>query len=285
MPIARILVSEDNPDIQRIYRRLLPDLGLELISVPDGDGALTFELALRTCPHLVITDINKPTMSGHALLTALHADPRTAHIPVLMVTAMDLRAEQQRMGLTPTDDYIVKPFPCEDLLYRIVAMLGLDEQAHSELVARALDLPCYAHHHPISGALCLHDMAVELPRRSARPGWAALEVSLANADELMRAYGRPAVEGIVSQLGEHIRRLAGSDLCVGHTGFDLALTILGPAATVDEAAWRIDTYATGLARPRASQPNTPTPQLALRRADDSAGLCLSPLALRRALRH
>ncbi|NTW03246.1 MAG: response regulator, partial [Oscillochloris sp.] len=60
-PLARILVSEDNPDILYIYSSLLPDYGFELICVPNGDGALTFELAQRTIPQLVITDINKPT--------------------------------------------------------------------------------------------------------------------------------------------------------------------------------------------------------------------------------
>jgi CheY-like chemotaxis protein len=284
VPIARILVSEDNPDIQRIYRRLLPDHGFELISVPGGDGALTFDLALRTAPQLVITDINKPTMNGHALAAALRADPRTARIPVLMVTAMDLCAEPQQAAPRPADDYIVKPFPFEDLLYRIVAMIDLGDHAHDELVARAVGLPCYARHHPITGLPCLHEMATELPIRSARPGWAALEVSLANIGELMRAYSRPALEGIAGRLGASTRRLAGPGLFVGHTGFDLALTIIGPADLVEQAEWRVHEHAASLARLRASQPDGPSPQITLRHADESDGLRLSLLALRRALR-
>jgi CheY-like chemotaxis protein len=283
-PIARILASEDNPDIQRIYRRLLPDHGFELISVPGGDGALTFELALRTAPQLVISDINKPTMNGHALVAALRAHPRTAHIPVLMVTAMDFGAEPQQPAPTPANDYIVKPFPFEDLLYRIVAMIDLGDLAHGELVARAVGLPCYAPRHPITGLPCLHEMATELPIRSARPGWAALEVSLANTGELMRAYGRSGLEGIAGRLGANTRRLAGPGLFVGHTGFDLALTIIGPADLVEQAEWRIHEHAVGLARPRVSQPDAPAPQVALRHADESDGLHLSLLALRRALR-
>jgi hypothetical protein len=201
-----------------------------------------------------------------------------------MVTAMDLVSELRPSALTPADDYIVKPFPFEDLIYRIVAMIGLDRSARSELVERALDLPCYARHHPITGALCLHELAVELPIRSARPGWAALEVSLANTSELIRAYGRPAVEGIASQLSEGIRRIAGPKLLVGHTSLDLAMTILGPASMINLVEQRLHEHSASLARPRASQPNALAPQIALRRADDSAGLCLSLLELRDAMR-
>jgi CheY-like chemotaxis protein len=283
-PIARILISEDNPGIQHIYSRLLPDHGFELACVPKGDGALTFDIARRTSPQLLITDINKPTISGHALRSALHADPRTAHIPVLMVTAMDRRDDAHYSGLAPADDYIVKPFPFEDLLYRITTMLDLSTPAHDALVMRAIDLPCYGPHHPITGLLCLHEVASVLPARTARAGWAALEIAFANHAELAGAYGRAMVDGLAGQLGAAIRRIAGADLLVGHTGFDLGVVILGHADRLAAIEPLLAGHLVGLVRSRAARPGAPDVRLALRRADGLSGLCLSLPELRAALR-
>jgi len=282
-PIARILISEDNPGIQRIYSRLLPEHGFELIYVPDGDGAQTLAMAGCYRPQLLITDINKPTMDGRTLTAALHADPCTAHIPVLMVTAMDQRDDAQYPGLAPTDDYIVKPFPFEDLLYRIVTMIDLGRADHDELVRRALDLPCYSPSHPVTGLPSLHRVASALPTHSVRAGWAALDVSFANYGELVGAYGRTLVDGLACQVAVAIRRAVdGDDLMVGHTGLDLAMLIFGPAGRLASLepllARRFDALS------RAARPGAPAARLALRRADDRAGHCLSLPELRAALR-
>ncbi|MBX0327070.1 response regulator [Oscillochloris sp. ZM17-4] len=283
-PIARILISEDNPGIQRIYSRLLPEHGFELVCVPGGDGALTLELARLVLPQLIITDINKPTMDGNALAAALRADPRTARIPLLMVTAMNLRGDSRHAGLAPTDDYIVKPFPFEDLLYRITTMIDLDGPARSELVERAIGLPCYDPHHPATGLPCMHKVASALPARSARPGWAAIELSFANHAALVGAYGRAMVDGLAGQMGAAIRRVAGPNLLVGHTGFDLSVLILGRADAAAAAELLLAERIAGLFHIRAASPSAPAVRLALRRADDRAGLCLSLPELRAALR-
>lgn len=283
-PLARILVSEDNPDIQRIYSRLLPDYGFELVSVLGGDGALTFDLALRSSPQLVITDINKPGLDGFALAASMRADARTAHIPVLLVTAMDLWGEAQRGRLSPIDDYLVKPFPFEVLLYRMIAMLSLDGAAHGRLVERALDLPCYDQHHPITGLPCLHELAAALPERTARPGWSAIDVSLADERELLLAYGRPVVASMASRLAGIARRVAGRDMLVGHSGFDTAITLLGPAPQVELAEQQLHERFATLSRVWGAGAQAPAPRLSLRRADERAGLGISLLDLYAALR-
>jgi CheY-like chemotaxis protein len=282
-PIARILVSEDNPGIQRIYSGLLPNHGFELIYVPNGDGSLTIELAKCARPQLVITDINKPTMDGHALVASLHAEPSTAHIPVLMVTAMDEQGEPRRAGRPSSDDYIVKPFPFEDLLYRITTMIDWVGSARDDLVGRAVGLPCYDHHHPATGLPCLHQVAAGLPARSAHPGWAAIEVSFANHRELIGAYGRPMVDGFAGRLGGAVRRAVGPGLLAGHTGFDLGVIILGPVAQVAAAEALLLERLASLTRPRTIFADAPVVQLALHRANDRAGFGLSLPALRAAL--
>lgn len=283
-PVARILVSEDNPGIQQIYSRLLPSYGFELRCVADGDGERTLQLARETRPQLLITDVNKPTMDGHALVAALHADPRTTHIPVLMVTAMDQRANLRRASLVQADDYIVKPFPFDDLLYRMTAMIDWEGPDHNQLVERAINLPCYDHCHPATGLPCLHHIAAELPARSARPGWAALELSFANYRALFDAYGRPLVDGLAVNIGEAIRRIAGHDLLVGHTSFDLGVAIVGPVAKIAAAEALLINLLADLARPSAIHTPAQAVQISLRRADDRAGLRLSLPELRAALR-
>jgi CheY-like chemotaxis protein len=280
-PLARILVSEDNPDIQRIYSGLLPGYGFELISVPGGDGALTFDLALRGSPDLVITDINKPALDGFALAASLRADTRTAHIPVLMVTAMDPWSEPQRARISPISDYLVKPFPFEVLLYRIIGMLNLDGADHSQLVERAIGLPCYDQHHPTTGLPCMHGFAAALAARGAQTGWAAIEVSLADQHELLRSNGRPVVDAMAGRLAGIIRRLAGPEILVGHSAFDTAITVIGPSALVGTVERQIHERFAALAGIWAGGA---APTLALRRADGAAGLTINLLDLRAAMR-
>lgn len=282
-PIARILVSEDNPGIQRLYSRLLPRHGFELICVPSGDGRQTIEFARRFAPQLVITDVNKPTLDGHALVAALRDDQRTARIPALMVTAMDQRGEWRQAGRAPADDYIVKPFLFEDLLYRISTLLAWPDEARDELSRRAAGLPCYDYYHPATGLPCLHSLAAALPAHTARRGWAAAEIAFANHRALIEAYGRPLVDGFAGQLGSAIRKAAGAELLVGHSGFDLRVAIVGPAGQVSLALSRLAARLDSLTRPRTILGDAPAPRLAMRHADDSAGYGLGLPALLAAL--
>jgi len=284
-PVARILVSEDNPGIQQIYSRLLPSYGFELICVADGDGVRTIEMAREIRPQLVITDVNKPTMDGHALVAALHADSSTAHIPVLMVTAMDQRSNLYWSGRVPADDYIVKPFPFADLLYRMTAMIAWAGPDHDELVERAINLPCYDRCHPATGLPCLHQLAAEVPIWSARPGWAAVELSLANHRALLDTYGHPLVDALAVGMGNAIYRVAGSGLLVGHTSFDLSVAIIGPSAQVAAAEMQLIIGLANLAYPRTDHVPAPRIQIGRRHASDQTGLHLSLPALRAALRH
>ncbi|NTV62541.1 MAG: response regulator [Oscillochloris sp.] len=280
---ARILVSEDNPGIQQIYMRLLPSYGFDVTCVEDGDGARTLELAREIRPHLVITDIHKPTMDGHALVAALHADPRTTHIPVLMVTAMDRRGEIQWESLAQANDYIVKPFPFDDLLYRITAMIDWQGLDHDSMVERAIALPCYNQLHPATGLPCLHHMAAELPLWSDQPGWLAFEISFTNHRLLLDTYGHPVVNGLASSIRVAISRSLHPDLLVGHTSFDLSIAVIGPAAQVAEAeALLIERFA-NLSHFQSIRPAAPAVHIWLRHADDRAGLRLGLRELRAAL--
>lgn len=114
---ARVLVADDNTDMRRYVARLLRSAGYQVDTVTDGAQALT---AVRAdLPDLVISDVMMPWLDGLELVTELRADPATAAVPVLLLSA---RAGQEASvdGLrSGADDYLVKPFAAADLLARV----------------------------------------------------------------------------------------------------------------------------------------------------------------------
>ncbi|MBP2479330.1 PAS domain S-box-containing protein [Crossiella equi] len=120
---ATVLVADDNTDMREYLTRLLQGAGYAVHAVTDGSAAL--EAARTRTPDLVVSDVMMPGLSGLALVAALRADPRTAAVPVLLLSA---RAGQEAAieGLTAgADDYLVKPFAAADLLARVRANVAL----------------------------------------------------------------------------------------------------------------------------------------------------------------
>ena len=92
-------------------------------AVPDGEAALA--AARARPPDLVLADVMMPRLDGFGLLSALRADPRTATIPVILLSARageESRVEGLEAG---ADDYLVKPFSARELLARVGAHLEM----------------------------------------------------------------------------------------------------------------------------------------------------------------
>lgn len=118
----RVLVVDDNADMREYVVRLLRQ---RWTVQQCADGAQALELVRRTAPALVITDVMMPTLDGFGLLRALRADPKTATIPVIMLSA---RAgdEAHVHGLEAgADDYLIKPFSSRELMARVSTHLQL----------------------------------------------------------------------------------------------------------------------------------------------------------------
>ncbi|SDL96196.1 SpoIIE family protein phosphatase [Nonomuraea jiangxiensis] len=114
---VRVLIADDNTDMREYLSRLLTDAGYRVQAVNDGQAAL--ESALAAAPDLVISDVMMPRLDGLSLVGALRADPRTASVPVLLLSAragQEASIEGLRAG---ADDYLVKPFSAAELLARV----------------------------------------------------------------------------------------------------------------------------------------------------------------------
>ncbi len=114
---ARVLVADDNTDMREYLTNLLRGSGYRVSGFADGRQAL--EAIRAQVPDLVISDVMMPGLDGLQLLTALRRDPRTAALPVLLLSA---RAEQEASIeglLAGADDYLVKPFAAAELLARV----------------------------------------------------------------------------------------------------------------------------------------------------------------------
>ena len=129
---GRVLVADDNADMREYLARLLrPRYAVRVVS----DGAAALAAIREEPPDLVVSDVMMPGLDGMELLAAVRADPRTARIPVLLLSA---RAGQEAAveGLTAgADDYLVKPFSAAELLARVGAHLQLG-RARREAEAR-----------------------------------------------------------------------------------------------------------------------------------------------------
>jgi PAS domain S-box-containing protein len=118
----KVVLADDNADMRDYVRRLL-STDYEVVAVADGAEALRVTAAQR--PDLVLTDVMMPNLDGFGLLRALREDPRTAPIPVIMLSARageEARVEGLEAG---ADEYLTKPFSARELLARVGGTLAL----------------------------------------------------------------------------------------------------------------------------------------------------------------
>jgi DNA-binding response OmpR family regulator len=121
--VHRVLVADDDPAIRQILVTNLLAEGLDVAAVDDGRAA--YEHALRDQPDLVVLDVMMPVHDGITALRQLKADPRTAGIPVVLLTARASDQEIWEGWEAGADYYITKPFDIDDLL-KFIAYVGLE---------------------------------------------------------------------------------------------------------------------------------------------------------------
>ncbi|MBD9506428.1 PleD family two-component system response regulator [Ensifer sp. ENS10] len=131
---ARILVVDDVPaNVKLLEARLLAEY-FDVLTANDGYSALA--LCEKTPIDLVLLDIMMPGLDGFEVCERLKANPRTAHIPVVMVTALDQPSDRVRGLKAGADDFLTKPVNDLQLMSRVKSLVRL-KNVSDELRLRA----------------------------------------------------------------------------------------------------------------------------------------------------
>lgn len=118
----KVLIADDEAHILYVVKMKLQKGGFEVVMAMDGREAL--ELAAKTKPCLMISDLQMPLMSGLEVAAALYRDEATRHIPIILLTAKGFEIDHQATADTNIKMVMTKPFSPKDLLARANEVLG-----------------------------------------------------------------------------------------------------------------------------------------------------------------
>ncbi|MBI2987106.1 MAG: response regulator [Deltaproteobacteria bacterium] len=117
-----ILVVDDHPDSRDILVLAMEKWGYEVLPARDGREAMAQIESVDF--NLVIIDIAMPLVSGREVGRSIKSNPRTKHIPILAVTALDTSENRKRCLQAGFDDFLSKPFRIASLKAKVNALLG-----------------------------------------------------------------------------------------------------------------------------------------------------------------
>ncbi|WP_298739978.1 substrate-binding domain-containing protein [uncultured Chitinophaga sp.] len=116
-----LLLVEDNPELRSFLKLRLSD-AYEILEADNGQKGL--QLAFEYLPDAIICDVMMPVKDGNALLKEIKADVRTAHIPVILLTAKSAPEQQVEGWQNKADAYLTKPFDFQVLLHTLTSLLA-----------------------------------------------------------------------------------------------------------------------------------------------------------------
>jgi two-component system cell cycle response regulator DivK len=120
--MAKILVVEDNPTNMKLATMLLMSAGHVVIAAADAEAGLT--LARDEQPDLILMDIQLPGMDGLAATRVLKGAEATRNIPVIALTALAMKGDEERIRAAGCDGYIAKPMRYQEFLASVAAQLA-----------------------------------------------------------------------------------------------------------------------------------------------------------------
>lgn len=134
---ARILVVDDNAMNVKMLADILAFNGYGVVKAAGGREALAQVAAEK--PDMVLLDVMMPDLDGYSVCTAIRANPETAMLPVVMVTALDPREERVKGLEAGADDFLSKPVNQHELLARVRSLLRI-KAYHDQVQAQACEL-------------------------------------------------------------------------------------------------------------------------------------------------
>ena len=120
--MATVLIVEDNPANMTLAMFLLQSVGHTVLRATDAEAGLT--LARDAQPHLILMDIQLPGMDGLEATMALKNDTATRAIPVIALTALAMKGDEERIRAAGCDGYIAKPMRYQEFLATVAAELA-----------------------------------------------------------------------------------------------------------------------------------------------------------------
>ena len=149
--MQKILVVEDDLDIQELLKNFLQEVGYEVSLASDGVEALSVFSAAQF--DLVLLDVMLPKIDGFAVCEFIR---KQSQVPIIMLTALSGEEEQIRGLDLQVDDYITKPFSMPILIRKIAAVLrrssGPQEDEHKTIAYQNLILDCDNYTATVDGA-------------------------------------------------------------------------------------------------------------------------------------
>ncbi|HEY7850829.1 MAG TPA: response regulator [Ktedonobacterales bacterium] len=211
-----ILVVEDDVGVARMLRATLEAEGYNPLVACTGEEGVT--LALREGPQLILLDLMLPGMDGFEVVQNLRGNARTAHIPVMVVSARHDAADKVRAFESNVDDYLTKPFNGDELLARIRTQLRHVQELQLS---------------PLTGLPSGLRIERAIDERLAEPGfWSILYLDLDNFKAYNDVYGfvrgNDLIRLVARIIDEVMRDLGGASDFLGHVGGDDFLLLTTP---------------------------------------------------------
>jgi len=139
--LSRImLIVDDNPDVRQFIAGNFNE-GFKTLEARNGEEG--WELAIKTIPDIIISDIIMPNVDGYELCRRLKNDERTSHIPVLLLTALHSKDNELKGLTTGADDYITKPFDLSVLQAKVENLLTIRESLREKYAGTMLLEPTH----------------------------------------------------------------------------------------------------------------------------------------------
>lgn len=202
---TRILVADDDPLLCMLLRDTLCQAGFEVLVAHNGDELV--RMAQEQAPHLLLIDLMMPVMDGYEAIRQLRNDTRTAHLPMIILTARSASSDVVTGFETGADDYIVKPYDVDVLLARIRSLLR-----------RVSQRPV---NNPLTGLPGNIRLQAEIERRlSQNLGFSLIYVDLDNFKAFNDAYGFSRGDRAIHLLAEVLMGSASDADFLGHIGGD-----------------------------------------------------------------
>ncbi len=119
--MKKVLLVEDNLDLQFLLTRQIELMGFSVILATDGRQSV--EKAIEEKPHLILMDIRMPGMDGREATRMIRYNPETQDIPILAATVLHKHSDRKSCFEAGCNDYIAKPFSFKVLQEKIQALI------------------------------------------------------------------------------------------------------------------------------------------------------------------